>query len=113
MMRWPSSSWIETWTILQMLWCGLRKSPNQGNKARCGADVVRFSGRSANHTSESGTADGAVSVRRPDSPRQQVSKAASGIPKLEIRHIDVNHPIHEPYYRMSWCYRPAAAATRR
>src|SRR5271157_2095256 len=61
MMRWPSSSWIETWTILQMRWCGLRKSPNQGNKARCGADVVRFSGRSANHTSESGTADGAVS----------------------------------------------------
>jgi hypothetical protein len=44
-----------------MRWCGLRKSPNQGNKARCGADVVRFSGRSANHTSESGTADGAVS----------------------------------------------------
>src|SRR5271166_2957020 len=61
MMRWPSSSWIETWTILQMRWRRRRKSPNQGNKARCGADVVRFSGRSANHTSVSGTADGAVS----------------------------------------------------
>ena len=44
-----------------MRWRRRRKSPNQGNKARCGADVVRFSGRSANHTSESGTADGAVS----------------------------------------------------